>query len=55
VRDVTAKRTLARAFQNNTSAADSLEKFFRSLLAEVCRLKFELARLVERLPDQPDE
>jgi hypothetical protein len=54
VRDVTAKRTLARAFENNTSAADSLEKFFRSPLAEVYRLKFELARSIEGSPGQPD-
>jgi signal transduction histidine kinase len=42
--DATAKRSLARAFQTFTHAADSLEKSYGQLQAEVLRLRFELER-----------
>jgi len=43
-RDRSAKRSLARAFETFTSAADSLEKSYGQLQAEVLRLRFELER-----------
>lgn len=43
-RDASAKRSLARAFQTFTHAADSLEKSYGQLQAEVLRLRFELER-----------
>jgi two-component system sensor histidine kinase FlrB len=44
VRGASAKRKLARAFQTFTYAADSLEKSYGNLQAEVLRLRFELER-----------
>ena len=41
---VSAKRNLVRAFQTFTQAADSLEKSYGQLQAEVLRLRFELER-----------
>jgi signal transduction histidine kinase len=43
-RDESSKRSLARAFQTFTLAADSLEKSYGQLQAEVLRLRFELER-----------
>jgi signal transduction histidine kinase len=40
--DASAKRSLARAFQTFTDAADSLEKFYGQLQAEVLRLRLDL-------------
>ena len=44
VRDASSKRSLARAFQTFTVAADSLERSYGQLQAEVLRLRFELER-----------
>lgn len=43
-RDSSAKRSLARAFETFTNAADSLERSYGQLQAEVLRLRFELER-----------
>ena len=43
-RNGSAKRSLARAFETFTSAADSLERSYGQLQAEVLRLRFELER-----------
>jgi signal transduction histidine kinase len=43
-RDSAAKRSLARAFETFTNAADSLERSYGQLQAEVLRLRFELER-----------
>ena len=40
--DASAKRSLARAFQTFTDAADSLERFYGQLQAEVLRLRLDL-------------
>lgn len=45
LRDATSKRSLVRAFQSFTRAADSLEKSYGHLQAEVLRLRFELERV----------
>jgi signal transduction histidine kinase len=45
LRDATSKRSLVRAFQSFTQAADSLEKSYGHLQAEVLRLRFELERV----------
>lgn len=41
-REITSKRSLERAFQTFTHAADSLEKSYGHLHSEVLRLRFEL-------------
>jgi signal transduction histidine kinase len=42
--NASAKRTLERAFQSFTDAADSLQKAYAQLQGEVLRLRFELER-----------
>lgn len=44
VREAASKRSLARAFESFKHAADSLEKSYGHLQAEVLRLRFELER-----------
>lgn len=44
IRTSAARRSLARAFETFTSAADSLERSYSHLQAEVLRLRFELER-----------
>ncbi len=54
-RAVSAKRSLTRAFQSFTQAADSLEKSYGLLQAEVLRLRFELERTNRDLATSLDE
>jgi signal transduction histidine kinase len=50
-----AKRTLERAFQNFTEAADSLQKSYAQLQGEVLRLRFELERTNRDLAQSVEE
>ena len=50
-----ARRSLARAFQTFTSAADSLERSYSHLQAEVLRLRFELERTNRDLASSLEE
>lgn len=52
---VSAKRTLERAFQTFTDAADSLQKAYAQLQGEVLRLRFELERSNRDLASSVEE
>ncbi len=54
-RESSAKRSLARAFQTFTHAADSLERSYGQLQAEVLRLRFELERTNRDLASSLEE
>ena len=55
LRDSSSKRSLVRAFQSFTQAADSLEKSYGHLQAEVLRLRFELERVNHDLATSLEE
>jgi len=50
-----ARRSLARAFETFTSAADSLERSYAHLQSEVLRLRFELERTNRNLTSSLEE
>ncbi|MGH9640735.1 MAG: PAS domain-containing protein, partial [Bryobacteraceae bacterium] len=52
---IATRRTLERAFQNFTHAADSLQKSYAQLQGEVLRLRFDLERTNRDLASSVEE